>query len=104
MSITERQFFFQITEESGNRELDYLKTSIYGMELDTSAFHRVDNVTERRIDLISFKYFGTYDLGWLIALHNEILDPVEEIIAGKVIKIPSITEFYQYYNRFSRKV
>tara|TARA_R110000765_G_scaffold92610_1_gene174887 strand:- start:1729 stop:2025 length:297 start_codon:yes stop_codon:yes gene_type:complete len=45
---------------------------------------------EGRPDLISNDVFGTPNYWWLICTANNILDPFEELKAGKTIKIPII--------------
>lgn len=103
MSITTRKFFYDEGSVNGRKELDYLTTRLNTIQLESVTFFRVDVVTEKRPDLISVKFYGTYDLGWMIAEHNNIQDPIEGFTAGLVIKIPSITEYYQFYNRNTRK-
>lgn len=38
---------------------------------------------------ISYKFYNTYKLWWLICKFNGITNPFYEIIPGKVIKVPS---------------
>lgn len=38
---------------------------------------------------ISFRYYKTYKLWWLICKFNDIKNPFLQIIPGKIIKIPS---------------
>lgn len=102
--LTTRKYFYQESSVDGNKELDYLTSSLNNMKLESATFYRVDIVTEKRPDLISARFYGTYDLGWLIAEHNNMLDPLEEFTLGRLIEIPSITDYYQYYNRNGRKV
>ena len=45
---------------------------------------------EGRPDLISFKVYGTPDFWWVICAANKIIDPFEQLIAGKQIIIPII--------------
>lgn len=102
--MTVRKYFFDEAEVDNNRELDLLTNRLPPMKLSTMEFYRVDNATAYRPDLISLKYYGNYDLGWLICEQNDILDPLTEFYPGRVVKIPSITEYYQYYNRNTRGV
>lgn len=100
--MTVRKFFFKEVDVDGNRELDYLTNKLPKLDVDTVEFYRIDNVTAYRPDLISLKYYGNYDLAWLICEHNDIMDPIMDFHPGRVIKIPSITEYYQFYNRNTR--
>ena len=102
MSLTTRKYFYQETTVDGNKELDYLQAPLEQMNFTTQEFYTVDAATQDRIDLISFKYYGNYNLGWLIAEHNDILDPITQIKIGKVLRIPALDEYYQYYNRNTR--
>lgn len=102
MTISVRKYFFDEVMVNGNTELDFIKGSIPDMDLRTVDFFTVTASTEDRLDLISFKYYGSYDFGWLIAEHNDLLDPVSEVKIGLVLKIPSMTDYYQYYNRNTR--
>lgn len=102
MAITLRKYYYDEVTVDGNKELDYLTSRLNGMSLETRDFHRIDAVTEDRPDLISLKYYGNYHLGWLIAEHNNILDPVEGFKINTVLRIPSLDEYYQYYNRNTR--
>lgn len=102
MSIENRKYFYAAVTVDGDTELDYLSKTRVPMNLSTVVFHRVSSNTENRLDLISLKYYGNYNLGWLIAEHNDILDPLETIVIGVVLKIPALDEYYQYYNRYTR--
>ena len=104
MSFTTRRDFYDVVTVDGIKELDYLTSRLNVMELDTVEYHIVDTVTEYRPDLISLRYFGNYDLGWLIAEHNGFLDTVNEFYCPRVVRIPSLTQYNQYYNRNTRKV
>ena len=92
------------TNKKTDTEIDYLTSKFLDMKLGTDSYFTVTSVVEFRPDLISQKFYGTYNLGWLIALHNEFLDPTFDFTVGKKIKIPSITDYYKYYNRNSRRV
>ena len=50
----------------------------------------VPNGMEGRPDLLSNSVYNTPDLWWFICAANNIIDPFEEIIPGKKIKIPII--------------
>tara|TARA_R110000765_G_scaffold50479_1_gene102570 strand:- start:677 stop:973 length:297 start_codon:yes stop_codon:yes gene_type:complete len=60
--------------------------------LDLSNFNIavVPNGMEGRPDLISNSIYKTPDLWWLICAANNIIDPFEELISGKKLKIPII--------------
>ena len=62
---------------------DLLKSEDYG-----------DNITHiissgERVDSIAYKYWGRSDLYWVICDWNDIFDPLDDIIPGKVLTLPS---------------
>lgn len=99
MSVLSKRFLYARTSETGNVELDYLNTNINRMELETSDKTRLTAAFEGRPDLLSYKFYGNWNLGWLIAYHNDMLDPVEEMTIGKVVNIPSLDSYYRFANR-----
>lgn len=104
MSLEQRKFFYKKTEFDGNIELDYLKTSLVNMKLSTIDKYKITAATVSRPDLISNIYYGNYDFGWLIHWHNNIQNPLTEYHIGKVIEIPSLDDYYRFYNRNAKKV
>lgn len=45
---------------------------------------------EGRLDLISLQVYGTVNRWWEIAIANNIFDPVEQMKAGMLLKIPKV--------------
>ena len=43
-----------------------------------------------RVDLISYKFYGTTDYVWAICAVNHITDPFEQVTPGRRILIPSL--------------
>jgi hypothetical protein len=103
MSLEERKRLYDVAVVDGNRELDLLKTSITSMNLRTIDKYRITAATANRPDLIANMYYGNYNLGWLIHIQNDILDPLTEYYIGRVIDIPSIDDYYRHYNRNARR-
>jgi hypothetical protein len=80
-------------------EKDPLMTALVGMRLFTQQTYVVTAITEARLDLISYKFYNSFDYGWLIAEHNDILDPFSEVTVGKVLQIPDLMDYFRFYNR-----
>ncbi len=40
-----------------------------------------------RWDIISQKFYGTFELWWLIALFNNVINPFEKMMVGETLKI-----------------
>lgn len=44
---------------------------------------------EYRMDLISYKFYGTAKYDWVLEQLNDIKDPIQDIAIGAKIKLPS---------------
>jgi hypothetical protein len=101
--ITEKKGLFKEVTVNGNKELDYLdsltKELVQVEQLATTDTIRISETVKYRPDLLSLKYYGTYHLGWLIALHNNFLDPIFDFEVGVLVRIPSIEQYQRFYTR-----
>lgn len=51
-----------------------------------------------RLEFISYQLYKTIDLWWVIGLYNGIVNPFKEVIAGKLLRVPtraSIDNFFK---------
>ncbi len=102
MALNQRKRMYGIERVNRQDEIDHLDTNLNQMNLRTIARERVSNMTRNRLDLISFKHYNSFDYGWLIAEHNDIIDPIDEVVVGKVLRIPSIEDYYRFSSRNSK--
>lgn len=59
------------------------------MTRDTTDFlYTVEKKYEGRPDLLGYVFYGDPGLWWIIAQFNGILDPIGELVEGKVLVIP----------------
>ena len=49
---------------------------------------------KHRLDLISYKFYGTAQWDWIIEDANNIKDPIKDIIVGKKLIIPDASKVY----------
>lgn len=56
---------------------------------ETDIMYNVPQSAENRLDLISQKFYGTPELWWVIALVNDIHDPLVGVTVGQQIRIPT---------------
>ena len=59
-------------------------------ESDDDMYIEYQENQNNRLDLISFKYYGTVKLWWAIAVANDIQNPFEKIEKGTILRIPII--------------
>jgi hypothetical protein len=103
MPVTRRFDLYKPIIVDNNKELDYLDTKIYESKtISGFRYYTVVQSTEHRLDLISYIHYNTVDLWWLIAQYNNILDPLTEVVMGKVLQIPALPEYYKFYNSNSK--
>lgn len=62
-------------------------------EAEGDRHHIVTQAEIRRIDLISYRYYGDVRLWWVIAEANNITDPTH-LTPGKVLRIPARETVY----------
>ena len=57
---------------------------------DPTDFRHTVGVNEaNRLDILSTKFYGTPELGWVIARVNNLVDPMEGFAVRQEIRIPS---------------
>jgi hypothetical protein len=54
-------------------------------------YFTVTSGVESRLDLVSYKFYQTPELWWVLADVNQIFFPAEELTVGTVLRIPSKT-------------
>lgn len=103
MSLKERKYLYKTVGVDGNKELDFFTPSFIELDVDSSTTFVIPTVMEYRPDLISMRFYGNYHMGWLIALHNDYLDPVFDFKQGNRISIPDMDEYFRYYKARSHR-
>ena len=96
-------------DDDGNLFLD-LNDIMDIPESDADEFIKVNSQFEYRLDLISELYYGTERYWWIIALANGpdeygnggIMDPINDVTIGTVLRIPSIQSVQKIINRNTR--
>lgn len=96
--LKDRKSLYQTVEVDGNIEKDYLSTNIGSMGIEASVQYTVPQYAAGRLDIVSLIHYGTVEYWWLIAQYNDILDPIESITTETVLQIPSIDEYYDFYD------
>jgi len=54
-------------------------------------YHTVVEGQDQRLDLISYYYYHTAELWWVIALANNILSPFDDIHIGDLLRVPDFS-------------
>jgi hypothetical protein len=54
----------------------------------SDVMYTVPQAGEHRMDLISQEFYGTPELWWVVALVNNVVDPLVGFVAGQTIRVP----------------
>jgi len=76
------------TTEIGEVGLEWWDRKIYNSD-PTDRVYAVENFYEGRLDLIALAFYQEPRWWWFIAQYNHILDPITEIVAGRILYIPT---------------
>ena len=63
----------------------------------TDVYHLVTLADVNRLDLVSYQYYKTPLLWWIIAEASEINDPFN-VPLGTVLRVPQLSQIYQLIN------
>ena len=88
-----------VTSISGvqQTELDFLRAAYINIDYRniSSTKYTVTSVTAYQLDLISYDCYGDESYWWIIAQFNRIFDPVNDVIPGMELNIPSPSQVMQ---------
>jgi len=77
-------------EVEGSRQ----KVIVFGLMVDavvpdaTDVLYTVPQAGEGRLDLVSQQFYGTPELWWVIAMVNNLLDPLVGFTVGQTVRVP----------------
>lgn len=74
--------------ETANGFIEWWERTVFDQST-TDIVYTVENFFEGRLDLIAAAFYNEPRWWWVIAQHNNILDPFTEVVAGRVLIIPS---------------
>lgn len=98
----DRTKFYHTTIVDGVKEVDFLYNTLSAfVETHTPSYYRVNVHDVSQPDLISKKMYDTERFWWVICLFNQIENPLEDIEEGTILKIPSIYDVYDFYQKFN---
>ncbi len=98
----DRTKFFQTVVVENTREVDFLWNTLSSFkETYSPSYYRIDSHDVSQPDLISKKMYDTERFWWIICLVNRIENPLEDLTEGAILKIPSIYDIYDFYQRYA---
>lgn len=74
--------------EVADGKLEWWERVIFSTDSSDTEY-TVDTFYEGRPDLIAASFYGEPRYWWVITQYNNIIDPIGEIVPGRVLRIPS---------------
>ena len=68
-------------------------------ELKYDRSYMVTDAAAGRLEYISYQIYGTIQLWWVIGLYNGIINPIKDVIAGKILRVPTKESIDVYFNK-----
>ena len=59
------------------------------LKMETYTWHVISPGEVGRLDLISYKTYGTVQYWWAIALANNVSNPLNDLVPGTALKLPT---------------
>jgi hypothetical protein len=78
---------FKIYKDNDHYFYNLLKTINFPRDLDPVYFETYRVKSNMALTILSYKFYGTIKLWWLILLTNQINNPIAFINPGKMLKI-----------------
>ena len=93
-SVSRYHHLYRIKDDEGDEYIESYEAMEYPERSDDQ-YHLVEASEENRLDLISYKFYGTALLYWVIAEASGIDDPFN-VPSGTTVRIPSRQALYGY--------
>ena len=97
-----RTKFYNTTIVNSIKEVDFLDNALSLFEINhTPSYYRMKGEDLGQPDLLSYKLYGTEQYWWIVCLVNDIQNPFSDFEEGQILKIPSILDIHDFYQRYS---
>jgi len=100
-NLKDRTLLFVENEVDFNLEFDIMDK----VSIDYNAFPTLETtVVVRqhhllRIDLLSYDVYSSSYYWWLLADRNDIIDVGTELYIGRILQVPSLSDYFDFYNK-----
>ena len=76
------------TETDNNDRIEWWERAVFESHSSDIKF-MVSREYEQRIDSIAYLFYADHKLGWFICQYNNVIDPLSEVVEGRILWIPS---------------
>lgn len=99
-SYNRKNFFTTQVDDDNISSIDPVSFDFKGLfeffKTKQVKLRRISDAEEAAPDLISFQEYGTHAYWWVILYLNKIQDPINELTAGTLIAIPSLSDVEEF--------
>jgi hypothetical protein len=81
--------FCSLTEDGLDLDLFSAKFNSLSLVATSARVITINSTTEANLPYIADKYLGSSRLWWTLLMYNGLLDPIEDIVIGLKLAIPS---------------
>lgn len=100
----DRNFLYDIQTVSNVKQLDFLSGDVTDFKFKRSVkYHQVNELEVGRFDLIAQLYYGNVDWWWILAVANDVLNPLDELVEGVSIVIPDVSDIWDFFQERRRR-
>lgn len=85
------RFFWQDLYLDGNKKFWGTWKPVAVPSSPSDTYFTVTEAMAGRLDLISYEFYQTPELWWLLAEVNDIFFPPEEVVVGLMLRVPSFS-------------
>ena len=93
--------FYDIVDIGNGDEYDFLRNNLVKFQpIYPVQYYRLKGDDLMRLDLVSYKVYGTVNFWWLLGSYNHILNPLVDMQVGDLIKVPNQLDIYAFYKKY----
>lgn len=88
-TASSRYFYSSILKEGSEKRVETWDRPSFPVS-SGDKYHTITKKQKGRLDLIAEIYYGDLTLWWIIAVANNIKNPLEDMVVGSTIRIPNL--------------
>jgi len=98
--LSNRLGYYTKTQINNIKEIDYLSLSSFIKDKTNLKISKytIQQKDLGRLDLVSYKIYGSVDYWWLLADYNNIIDIEAELYVGMILDAPDLLSLYNTYS------
>lgn len=93
--------FYETVDIGNGPEYDFLRNNLSKFQPKYPVqYYRLKGDDIMRLDLVSYKCYGTVQFWWLLGSFNGVKDPFVDMNVGDLFKVPNQLDIYDFYKTY----